>query len=296
MATIIKSNKVATGDFYTNTDYGLAYAEVAEYVDSVTADGNTLTQSEFNALQKLHSDLREIGIMDNVLEIYPFLGSNFGGQLTKSKYARDKKLVGLFGFSQEYNGDGRLGVEWRDYRASGPLALDTKLTDADFSNGLGFATYVNLVSIGAVDNYTTIFGKGVGLLSPNTRAFVRNQGDQLFVSSGTTPSPTVADPVNGVNMLSGFMELQSNAVKNKSAYKNGDLITYADTTEPALAYDPTTYYIAGRNQSNGGTPEQGVEGKMRFFIVTNGNFPMSKHLQLLNACQDFIVGAGKIFV
>ena len=293
MAVILKSNKTATGDFLYPTEFGLTSLEVKNFVDAQSLLTSTITQTQFDALHNLHQALRDSNLYENVIDIMPFLGSKIQGQLTKSKFLRDEKLDGLYGFGSDQGAvDSGKGVQWTDYLLTGALALDTKLIDSDFVKGLRFSTYINLDP--ATNATNNIFGKGPAILDNSTRTFFQNGGDQLGISTGNTAFSSFLETIDGPCLVSGALTIENNIIKQRKGYKNGSLIMSSEPTEIALNNN-TTYYIGGLNQGNGVTPLYGLVGKMRFFIITNGNISDTENLTLNNICLQFIQDSEKTF-
>lgn len=294
MSTIIQSNKLAEGDFLYPTQFGPTYLEVKNYLTLQENNSSTITQQQFDALHNLHARLKAANLYSNVLEIMPMLGNKMAGMFCKSKFVRNSKLIdkASYGSNDNYR-DGDKGIQWLDYRPSNALAMDTGLIDSDFVNGMRFSTYVDLVSPTVSGITMGIFGKGPAIVNSSTRFFYQQSANKLVISTGNTFSlstTTIDDPC----LISGALKISNSIVYQRKAYKNSDLIVISDPTETALDNN-ISYYIAGLNQDNVQGALYGLFGKMRFFIITNGNITEAQNIDLINICQQYITEAGKQF-
>lgn len=295
MAYVLKSNSELTSNANSLfvTTLGLAPALLKDYLDRLTAWGYTMTQIQFNALKKLHMKINDLGVLNNVIEIYPFFGSTVNQKLCKYKGKNSNQIATFQTITDggPYNSDAH-GFNWSTYSAGAAVGFGTGLTDYDFQTGYGIVSYQDMTQGATIK---TIFGKGTTLTATNASVIYGTSGDDLGFSNRGNAKTQLID-VYGKNLLSAEVRISGNTLVERKGYLNKSLI---HRDEPALdvsVKDSITYLMGARNVNNGGTNnENSFHGKIRFFMVTDGNINPDKYNDFLSAVELFISESGKTF-
>lgn len=290
MGIVIKTDNVATGSYDKLTDKGVVDNLTYVMYSALKEDGYDLSSSEIYALNVLSRRLRIENLLEDVLEIFPFVGENFESRLYKLSGIRSNKMIKVNGINSTENGDLGKGVYFTG-RLGNPQSLNTKINVSDFKNGVSFFLYGNLE---LTSNLQVLLGVGDSLALANSFAFYNTADGKMAINATTSATAGSSVVVNsGFHIYNYNIQAADFVVSNRSASKNGNLSLSNTSTAnmSTTSNNSIDLYLGGFNSPTHGAIN-GLKGSVRCVVITK-NINAEKRLVINNIINEFVTYLGK---
>lgn len=306
MAYILKSNVIVEdndGKFPYLTPFGETNKYASSYFNEMAEKGYNLTLSDFNAIHDFTQGLIDNGVMDSIIELYPFMGSTINQSLVKLKHKSVKSA-----FIRNNTGnvlfDGK-GLSFPNYLTSGVMGIGTglKISEVYEGSGFGISAYIKYDNSDARTEMRNIFsaastvvgGNGSGsdaiITSRRPSGAVTNK---LLVSSPSFPNiPTAQDTASGIVTLTNRWNESKQIYERTSRWNGSVLGTSASNVQLSPPTFDTDFNIGSAHVLADNSSYYSFHGKIRFIAVLNGSVDASIASQIEQAISTFITATGK---
>jgi len=268
------------------TEYGVATKSLNDFILNQNSKGYNLTLNQFNSLNEFENTLRGIGIWDNIIEFVPFIGNSINAMSVKYKGLNTVEMPLLGGISNSQI-ENNLGINIATEKQNNSFGFDLGLKNSDITGkqGIGITCFGRLH--GTPLSYTSkIFG---------IKSASKEISNSIVLAGGTF----ISNYLESSNNSGGFLTsqaynystrtlLNNNITISRQMYNNTEKVLDSSSNVTTIPISEDLNYYLGCINDSVNNNSNGYVGRLRLFIINDGNIPQ-------NSMNDYIIACNKLF-